>query len=156
MKVFRLFDIRWDTNGENPSKLGLPAQHIAVVDDDWDAEEEAANLLSDTYGFGVQACSYETLDTPVGEIADSWGSETWEDIGSILKPPEVVRYDLDEPFHPDQANANWEVTGISVMMAGPSLFAFYDQDGCRLHSDAVGWRKVPSLGQILTYLQETM
>jgi hypothetical protein len=155
MKIVRLFNIRWDTDEEDPNKLGLPTQHIAVVDDDWDAEEEAADLLSDTYGFCVEGCSYETLDNPTGEKSDLWGSETWEEIGSVLQPCEVARYDLDAPYHPDKANADWAVTAISVMMVGPDHLAFFDQNGGHLNPDAVSWGRVPTLDEILTYLRET-
>jgi hypothetical protein len=64
MKVVRLFDIRWDTDDEKPDDLGLPIEHIAVVEDDWNPEEEAADLLSDEYGFCVKGCSFKLLDNP--------------------------------------------------------------------------------------------
>lgn len=64
MKIVRLFDIRWDTDDENPDELGLPEEQIAVVDDDFDPEEDAADLLSDEYGFCVQGCSFKVLDNP--------------------------------------------------------------------------------------------
>ena len=35
MKIIRLYDIQWDTDGEDPTELGLPSESIAVVDDDW-------------------------------------------------------------------------------------------------------------------------
>jgi hypothetical protein len=64
MKVVRLFDIRWDTDGEDPVDLGLPDEHIAVVDDDWTPEEDAADLLADKYGFCVEGCSFKVLTNP--------------------------------------------------------------------------------------------
>ena len=155
MKIVRLYDIRWDTDDEDPDELGLPNEHIAVMDDDWNPEEEAADLLSDTYGFCVEGCSYKVLDNPNVKKSDLWGSETWEEIGSVLRPFEVARYDLDEPYHPDKANMDWEVTAISVMMIGPDHFAFFDQDGRHLNPDAVSWERLPNLGEILTFLQET-
>ena len=62
MKIIRLFDIRWDTDDED--EAGLPHEHIAVVDDDWNPEDEAADLLSNTFGFCVNGCSFKVLDDP--------------------------------------------------------------------------------------------
>ena len=65
MKIVRLFDIRWDTDGGDPHELGLPNEHIGVVDDDdWDPEEDAADLLSDAYGFCIFGCSFTVLTNP--------------------------------------------------------------------------------------------
>jgi hypothetical protein len=65
MKTFRLFNIQWDTDGGDPHELGLPSEHIAVVDDDdWDPAEEAADLLSDEYGFCVLGCCFTVLTNP--------------------------------------------------------------------------------------------
>ena len=155
MKIVRLFDIHWDTDDEKPGDLGLPKEHIAVVDDDWNPEEEAADLLSDTYGFCVEGARTRCSTTRMSRNPILWGSETWEEIGSVLRPFEVARYDLDEPYHPDKANMDWEVTAISVMMIGPDHFAFFDQDGRHLNPDAVSWERLPNLGEILTFLQET-
>ena len=62
MKIVRLFNIQWDTDGEDADELGLPHDHIAVVDDDWNPEKEAADFLSDAFGFCVNGCSFEFLD----------------------------------------------------------------------------------------------
>ncbi len=64
MKIVRLFDIRWDTDNQDPGELGLPKEHLAVVEDDWNPEEEAADLLSDNFGFCVEGCSFKVLDNP--------------------------------------------------------------------------------------------
>ena len=64
MKVVRLFNICWDTDGEDPDGLGLPKERIAVVDDDWKPVDDAADLLSDEYGFCVKGCSFRTLTHP--------------------------------------------------------------------------------------------
>ena len=64
MKIVRLSDIQWDTDGEDPTELGLPREYIAVVDDDWNPEEEAADLLSDAFGFCINGCSFKVLDDP--------------------------------------------------------------------------------------------
>ena len=57
MKSVRLFDIQWDSDGE----AGLPPEHITVVDDDWNPEDDAADLLSNTFGFCVNGCLWEEL-----------------------------------------------------------------------------------------------
>ena len=41
------------------------------------------------------------------------------------------------------------------MMIGPDHFAFFDQDSRYLSPDAVSWGRLPNLGEILTFLQET-
>ena len=64
MRIVRLFDIHWDTDGEDPNELGLPTENIVVVEDNWNPEEDAADLLSDEYGFCVEGCSFKVLDNP--------------------------------------------------------------------------------------------
>lgn len=65
MKTICLFNIQWDTDGGDPKELGLPDEHIAIVhDDDWNPEEDAADLLSDRYGFCVKGCSFAVLNNP--------------------------------------------------------------------------------------------
>ena len=55
MKKVRLFNIDWDTDGETVS---LPTDVTVEVDEDFDAEEEAADLLTDKYGWCVKGCEY--------------------------------------------------------------------------------------------------
>jgi hypothetical protein len=64
MKVMRLYDILWDTDGEDPTELGLPSDHIAVVDDDWTPVDDAADLLADQFGFCVHGCDFKVLTNP--------------------------------------------------------------------------------------------
>ena len=64
MKVVRLYDIQWDTDDDSPDELGLPKEQFAVVEDEWDPEEEAADLLSDEFGFCVFGCLFRVLDNP--------------------------------------------------------------------------------------------
>lgn len=57
MKV-RFFDIVWDTDGES---VDLPESVVLVVPDDTDLESEAADLLSDGYGWCVCSVDFEVL-----------------------------------------------------------------------------------------------
>ena len=90
MKVVRLFNIRWDTDGEPADELGLPTEHIAVVDDDdWTPEDDAADLLADECGFCVDGCSFTVLTNPnLGEtgleLADG-GVIQYPDSGSTIR-----------------------------------------------------------------------
>lgn len=58
MKVIRLFDIQWD------GATDLPTEQIIVADDDFDPEEQAADVLSDEHGFCVLGCSFTVLTSP--------------------------------------------------------------------------------------------
>jgi len=64
MKIIRLFNILWNTDGEDPTELGLPSEIIAVVDDDWSPVDDAADLLADQFGFCVHRCEFKVLDDP--------------------------------------------------------------------------------------------
>ena len=64
MKVVRLYDIQWDTDGEPADELGLPSEIIAIVDDDFNPEEDASDLLSDNYDFCIDGCSFTVLSNP--------------------------------------------------------------------------------------------
>jgi uncharacterized protein (UPF0305 family) len=64
MKI-RIFDIKWDTtdeddyNAKEVEKLQLPAEYVAEVDEDFNPDDECADLLSDKWGYCVKGCSYE-------------------------------------------------------------------------------------------------
>jgi hypothetical protein len=64
MTIVRLYDIQWDTDSEDPTDLGLPKEQIAVVDGDWNPVDDAADLLSDQFGFCVSGCSFTVLTNP--------------------------------------------------------------------------------------------
>ncbi len=51
MKV-RFFDIVWDTDDQD---VDLPSTHEAIVDADFDTDEEGADLLSDQFGWCVKS-----------------------------------------------------------------------------------------------------
>jgi len=55
----RLFNIEWDTDGED---VDLPDEVIVNVDDDFDPEEDAADLLSERYDWCVEDLEFEVLD----------------------------------------------------------------------------------------------
>jgi|WetSurMetagenome_2_1015567.scaffolds.fasta_scaffold1216156_1 hypothetical protein len=68
----QFYDIDWDTSGgdEEDEKLltaeylGLPEAIVLEVDDDLDLEdleEKGADVLSDKYGYCVNACSFEII-----------------------------------------------------------------------------------------------
>ena len=68
-KTIRMYDIDWDTSSDTGSyrkppssyELGLPSEWTVVVDNHWDAEEEAADLLSDNFGYCVNTCKWEEV-----------------------------------------------------------------------------------------------
>lgn len=57
MKI-RAFNIKYDTDGQ---KIKLPKKIVFDVEDDFDADEELADLISDETGFCVFSCEYEIL-----------------------------------------------------------------------------------------------
>ena len=64
-KVYlRIFDIEWDTDGED-GELDLPEEVIAPFEkkDTEDYGEAVTDFLSDTYGFCVRNCSITVCDS---------------------------------------------------------------------------------------------
>ena len=64
MKCVRLFNILWDTDGDTADELGLPSEHIAIVDDDWTPVDDAADCFANQYGFCVNGCAFTVLTNP--------------------------------------------------------------------------------------------
>jgi hypothetical protein len=56
MQKIRMFDIKWDTDGED---VELPDEMSFEVEDDFDVESEGADLLSDETGWCVFGFDFE-------------------------------------------------------------------------------------------------
>ena len=80
--------------------------------------------------------------------------QTREEIGSKRRPIEAARYDLDEPYHPNKADMDWKATSIAVSLIGPNTYGFFDKDGNCLNPFAPFLGRLPTLDQIVTFLQE--
>jgi len=58
MKV-KFSDIKWDTDGTSAKELDLPSKCVLEVEDDTDLEQEAADVLSDRFGYCVLSLNFE-------------------------------------------------------------------------------------------------
>ena len=58
MKIIKAFNIQWDTDGE---PVDLPTEAFFSVDDNFDINENLADLLSDEYNFCVEYAEYEVV-----------------------------------------------------------------------------------------------
>ena len=69
MRRYRLYNIAWDTSNENhpegddPVILELPNEVIVDIENDdiFDPTEDAADFLSNNYGFCIFSCSWEEI-----------------------------------------------------------------------------------------------
>lgn len=132
MRCYRIHDIEWDVDGDEvdvnlPSTVYMPLECNATLDELRDGQ--AADWLSDEYGFAVRALAVdeaeakmytvyirrtETYDMPVNALARS-GREaidivraqnedgvydgTWDE----LQPRVTTKYDVAESEQPDRA-----------------------------------------------------
>lgn len=63
MKRYKFFNIKWDTDGQSAKSLNLPnSVEWEAPYEDFDPENEGADLLSDKYGFCV--FSFEFIPVP--------------------------------------------------------------------------------------------
>lgn len=58
MKTLYAFDIDYDTDNDGEPIPSLPQKLKFVVDDDFDAENELADLITDETGVLVNGCSF--------------------------------------------------------------------------------------------------
>ena len=68
MKVVRLFNIRWDTDDEDSSELGLPSETIAILKDNWTPIVDPRNWTT-------------TLSRIPGRIGPVFGRKAWQRSG---------------------------------------------------------------------------
>lgn len=68
-KIIRLYDIDWDTSDEDfpesiisSVEIGLPSEVTVRVNQHWNPTEEAADYLSDNYGYCVNGCTWEEVE----------------------------------------------------------------------------------------------
>ena len=58
MKLIKAFNIQWDTDGE---PVDLPTEAFFSVDDNFDINENLADLLTGEYNFCVEYAEYEVV-----------------------------------------------------------------------------------------------
>jgi len=65
-KIIRMYDIDWDTcqddlNAPPAEACGLPSELTITVNNHWNPDEEAADYLTDNYGFLVKGLNWEEV-----------------------------------------------------------------------------------------------
>ena len=103
-------------------------------------------------GFVERTVVYLALETTMSY--DAGLTTRQRNQASMRKPFEVVRYDLGEPYHPNKADMDWRVSSIAVSMVGSDTYGFFDQTGNCMNPFAPYWGRLPTLDEILTFLQD--
>ena len=73
----RVYDIQWDTDGQDPADLNLPNDLTlsTAAEGIENPAEDLSDWLSDKYGWCVSACSYETVAKNVHEAVGTEPTE---------------------------------------------------------------------------------
>ena len=61
MKRYRIYNILWDCDGENPKQFDLPLDFVVDVDDDLNMEHDGANIISDYFGFCIHGFDFQEV-----------------------------------------------------------------------------------------------
>jgi hypothetical protein len=81
MKLVRLFNIQWDA--VDPHGLGLPEDHVAVVEDGW-TEKDSVDYLSEGFDTNIVGSAFTVLTTSRMGFDEALAlAEALRDIGAI-------------------------------------------------------------------------
>ena len=64
-KIYKFYNIKWDTDGVSATKLNLPSSvEMEINDVDFNPETEGADKLSDKFGYCVFGFEYKLIIPP--------------------------------------------------------------------------------------------